>query len=298
MAERRIQIVLKRLTAEDLRSYGINIEHAAVKTMHENHKNGRKRKYTEIEACDFIGKNTRSKARTKIAGTKNDAISISTPASAPAQCSKKDTAAKHKSNDDFQKRKKNIKQSKDNVPHDKSNEMSHQKQKNSNQSNNAMGDFIANSKRNKTRVKANTNNDAISISTSAPAKCNKKDTTTKIQSDTNTSSGQKRKRESEKRTRKTTKLQLQEQIDNDSPSRQCLVNEIVLTTITGFAPWPSRILKIIDQTILIEFFGTGQRYVQRIHSHEVKFVCKFYVKFYYIFWKFYVEFSSVLARFL
>lgn len=37
-----------------------------------------------------------------------------------------------------------------------------------------------------------------------------------------------------------------------------MVNEIVICTISGYAPWPARILDITGQTIAIEFFGTGQ----------------------------------------
>lgn len=54
---------------------------------------------------------------------------------------------------------------------------------------------------------------------------------------------------------------LQEHLD-DTPDKEFLVNEIVLTTIPGFSPWPSRILNIMGQTITIEFFGTGQVLVQ------------------------------------
>lgn len=93
---------------------------------------------------------------------------------------------------------------------------------------------------------------------------------TEIETTANTSTGRKRKRETkiekQKRMRKSTKLLLSEQIDRDSPSRQYLLNEIILTTIPGFVPWPSRILKIDGHTILVEFFGTGQRNLVRSNS--------------------------------
>lgn len=57
--------------------------------------------------------------------------------------------------------------------------------------------------------------------------------------------------------RKSTKMQLQEQLD-DTPDKEFLVDEIVLTTIPGYAPWPSRILSMTGQTIMVEFFGTGE----------------------------------------
>lgn len=61
-----------------------------------------------------------------------------------------------------------------------------------------------------------------------------------------------------KKIRGSTKTQLQEQMLNENPNREFLLNEIVLATIPGFAPWPARILSITGQTIAIQFFGTGQ----------------------------------------
>lgn len=51
---------------------------------------------------------------------------------------------------------------------------------------------------------------------------------------------------------------LKEKIEKEAPSNSYLNEEIVLTTIPGFSPWPSRIVNIIGETIYVEFFGTGQ----------------------------------------
>lgn len=67
--------------------------------------------------------------------------------------------------------------------------------------------------------------------------------------------------ENRKGNRKSTKLQLQEQIENESPCRQYLVDEIILATIPDYAPWPARILNMNGQTITVQFFGTGHMYV-------------------------------------
>lgn len=67
---------------------------------------------------------------------------------------------------------------------------------------------------------------------------------------------------SNKKTRKNpTKLRLREKIETESPVNEFVPNEVVLATIPGFAPWPARILNMSDQTILVEFFGTGQMQV-------------------------------------
>lgn len=58
--------------------------------------------------------------------------------------------------------------------------------------------------------------------------------------------------------RRSMKMQLQERILNDVPGKEYLMNEIVLATIPGYSPWPARITNITGQTIMIEFFGTGQ----------------------------------------
>lgn len=60
-----------------------------------------------------------------------------------------------------------------------------------------------------------------------------------------------------KKVRKSTKI-LQERMLNEAPDKEFLPNEIILATIPGFVPWPSRILQISGQTITIQFFGTGQ----------------------------------------
>lgn len=69
-------------------------------------------------------------------------------------------------------------------------------------------------------------------------------------------------RPSSKRKRETaktnTKLRLEEKIENESPSKDYILNEIVLCAIPGYPPWPARIIDILNQTIFVEFFGTGQ----------------------------------------
>lgn len=61
-----------------------------------------------------------------------------------------------------------------------------------------------------------------------------------------------------KNQRQTKALKLEELIQNESPNNQYIVNEIVLVTIPGYSPWPARILNIVNETISVEFFGTGQ----------------------------------------
>lgn len=53
-------------------------------------------------------------------------------------------------------------------------------------------------------------------------------------------------------------MHLAEKIQNEAPINYYLKDEIVLATIPGYAPWPARILDIIGETIIVEFFGTGQ----------------------------------------
>lgn len=65
---------------------------------------------------------------------------------------------------------------------------------------------------------------------------------------------------------KSSKILLQELLLIEAPTRQFLVAEVVLATVPGFCPWPSIILSITGQTILIEFFGTGQRNLVRPNS--------------------------------
>lgn len=47
-------------------------------------------------------------------------------------------------------------------------------------------------------------------------------------------------------------------MQHKAPNNEFIVNEVVLATICGYAPWPARILKIVSETIYVEFFGTGQ----------------------------------------
>lgn len=65
--------------------------------------------------------------------------------------------------------------------------------------------------------------------------------------------GLKRKRETTKHNKK-----LCEAINIELPNRLFMVNEVVLCTIPGYSPWPAIIKNINNQTIFVEFFGTGQ----------------------------------------
>lgn len=69
-----------------------------------------------------------------------------------------------------------------------------------------------------------------------------------------------------KRTKRNLKLSLEEKIHNDSPINEFMVNEVVLCTIPGYAPWPARIRDINSQTIFVEFFGTGQMYANPFNN--------------------------------
>lgn len=82
--------------------------------------------------------------------------------------------------------------------------------------------------------------------------------TTQITEDRNTRKRKRNDVNSDMRKSKSTKLQLQERLQNETPNREYIVNELVLATVPGFAPWPARILNINGQTISVEFFGTGQ----------------------------------------
>lgn len=64
-----------------------------------------------------------------------------------------------------------------------------------------------------------------------------------------------------KRNGKSSKIQLLERMRTEVPAKEYLINEIVLATIPGYKPWPARILEISGQTIVVEFFGTGQMQV-------------------------------------
>lgn len=57
--------------------------------------------------------------------------------------------------------------------------------------------------------------------------------------------------------RRIKKLTLEEKIRNQAPENNFLCNEIVLATIPAFCPWPARIIQIINEMIMVEFFGTG-----------------------------------------
>lgn len=76
-----------------------------------------------------------------------------------------------------------------------------------------------------------------------------------------------------KSSKKSTKMQLQERLLNDAPAKEYIPDEIILATIPGYSPWPARILEISGQTILVEFFGTGQKNLVRPSS-----ICHFDVK--------------------
>lgn len=60
----------------------------------------------------------------------------------------------------------------------------------------------------------------------------------------------------------TTKSQnkLKVTMQHEAPINEFIINEVILATIPGYAPWPARISKIIGETIFVEFFGTGQMY--------------------------------------
>lgn len=212
MAKREIQIVLKRLSDEDLESFGIRTQHNKITATQRNRKRKRDTE-TEIAevVCDSISSNTRSRAHNKLAGTNTNTIST-------RREPKKNVVGKPKQTEDL------------------------------------LGQKEKGGKGNSSKAQ----NDTSKMS----CKATERETTA------NTSTGRKRKRETkiEKRTRKSTKLLLIEQIDKDSPSRHYLPNEIILTTIPGFVPWPSRILKIDGHTILVEFFGTGQKKLVRVNS--------------------------------
>lgn len=74
-------------------------------------------------------------------------------------------------------------------------------------------------------------------------------------------------------TKRAAQLQLQERLLHDVPTKEYLPNEIILATIPGYAPWPARILEMIGQTILVEFFGTGEKNLVRPNT-----ICHFDIK--------------------
>lgn len=61
-----------------------------------------------------------------------------------------------------------------------------------------------------------------------------------------------------KLTRDHYRKQLEKNIYQKAPINEYLEGEIVLGTIPGYAPWPARIIKIVNETMYIQFFGTGQ----------------------------------------
>lgn len=61
-----------------------------------------------------------------------------------------------------------------------------------------------------------------------------------------------------KGTKKSTKILLADRIHNESPAKDYLLNEIVIAAVPGYPVWPGRILSITGETIVVEFFGTGQ----------------------------------------
>lgn len=61
--------------------------------------------------------------------------------------------------------------------------------------------------------------------------------------------------------RRVRKLTIKERIKIDAPDNEFMANEVILATIPGFCAWPARIIQILNETIIVEFFGTGQRYV-------------------------------------
>lgn len=125
-------------------------------------------------------------------------------------------------------------------------------------------DFIGKNTRSKARAMAEVEISQTVDNTSSKEEFSSQNSkrSARIQTIVDYSLSHKRKREIEseipKKSRKSTKLQLQQQIDNELPNRQYLVDEIILATIPGYAPWPARILKMIGQTISVQFFGTGQ----------------------------------------
>lgn len=57
------------------------------------------------------------------------------------------------------------------------------------------------------------------------------------------------------------KLSPSENIRLGAPDNEFVANEIVLAAVSGYAPWPARIIEIIGETIRVEFFGTGEMWV-------------------------------------
>lgn len=64
-------------------------------------------------------------------------------------------------------------------------------------------------------------------------------------------------RTKKKLSRTISRKQLDTKIEQKSPCNEFLEGEIILGTIPGFAPWPATMVKIVHETIYIQFFGTG-----------------------------------------
>lgn len=62
--------------------------------------------------------------------------------------------------------------------------------------------------------------------------------------------------------KKGAKLALKGKISKESPNNEYVIGEIILGTVPGYPPWPATILGINEQTITVQFFGTGERYGQ------------------------------------
>lgn len=80
------------------------------------------------------------------------------------------------------------------------------------------------------------------------------------------------------KTKRVRKLCIQEKILNQSPNNEFMINEVVLCTIPGYAPWAARIREINNQTIFVEFFGTSQMYVNafiNLYCCSIHCVCFF-----------------------
>lgn len=60
--------------------------------------------------------------------------------------------------------------------------------------------------------------------------------------------------------RRVKNLTIKEKIRIEAPDNEYVIDEIVLATIPGFCAWPARIQQIIGETIMVEFFGTGEMY--------------------------------------
>lgn len=297
MQQRSLQIVLKRLSVEELKSHGIITQHNGMKTIVANENRKRKRICIDdigngSDVRDFVGRITRSKSQKKPDNSSSNTVSSSklqSTVDSPINRNRKRkrTEKSQRSNavnDSIGKRcssriAEKISVSNQNHKIDAVDAVEKQKtnanglskrkkqqvgvknnEKNRNEKpNDEKEDVKVVSDPTIKQTRSKTRNTGVHLIDS------KKETTMDLSSKHKTNSTQKtqtRTSETENRKRKRTytKMQLQEYIDNESPNRQYIVNEIILATIPGFAPWPARILKIIGQTITVEFFGTGHMY--------------------------------------